>query len=154
MPGFGRRAWTPWPNPGQPIPQEPATPLNEIDSYNNDYEFGTDKSDPADKACGLKAARWSVVIDGECAKPGTIALEDLIKPGMLEERIYRHRCVEGWSTVIPWVGIPLATALRLVEPTSQAKYVAFETLVRPSEMPGQRSAVLGACVQIQHAMLG
>lgn len=128
--------------PGTPIPQEPATSREAITSYNNYYEFGTGKSDPEARAGKLKTQPWSVALDGECAKPATLALEDLLKPGMLEERIYRHRCVEGWSMVIPWVGVPLSRILAQAEPTSNAKYVGFETLIRPKEMVGQRSAVL------------
>ncbi len=128
--------------PGTPIPQEPATSREAITSYNNYYEFGTGKSDPEARAGKLKTQPWSVALDGECAKPATLALEDLLKPGMLEERIYRHRCVEGWSMVIPWIGIPLSRILAQAEPTSNAKYVGFETLIRPKEMVGQRSAIL------------
>ncbi len=116
------------------------TPTRRADatSYNNFYEFGTDKADPAAKAGSLKTAPWSVKIDGLVGKPATYSLEDILKPVTLEERIYRMRCVEGWSMVIPWVGFPLAELLKRVEPMSGAKYVAFETLVRPEEMPGQR----------------
>ena len=127
---------------GIPIPQEPASSREAITGYNNYYEFGTGKSDPEARAGKLKTQPWSVTLDGECAKPATLALEDLLKPETLEERIYRHRCVEGWSMVIPWVGVPLSRILARAEPTSQAKWVGFETLVRPKEMPGQRSAVL------------
>lgn len=128
--------------PGTPIPQELATSQEAIAGYNNYYEFGTGKSDPAARAGKLRTQPWSVTLDGECAKPATLALEDLLKPEMLEERTYRHRCVEGWSMVIPWVGVPLSRILARSEPTSNAKYVGFETLVRPKEMPGQRSAIL------------
>ncbi len=128
--------------PGTLIPQEPATSRDSITSYNNYYEFGTGKSDPEARAGKLKTQPWSVTLDGECAKPATLALEDLLAPEMLEERIYRHRCVEGWSMVIPWVGIPLSRILARAEPTANARYVGFETLVRPKEMPGQRSAIL------------
>ena len=125
-----------------PLPGEPVTPLDKITGYNNYYEFGTGKSDPAYRAGKLKTSPWSVVIDGECQKPATVAFEDLMKAGMLEERIYRHRCVEGWSMVIPWQGFPLSKLLSRVEPTADAKYVAFQTLLRPAEMPGQRQPVL------------
>ena len=125
-----------------PIPGEPATPLDKVTGYNNYYEFGAGKSDPAYQAGKLKTSPWSVVIDGECQKPATVALEDLMTPDTLEERIYRHRCVEGWSMVIPWQGIPLSKLLSRVEPTGDARYVAFQTLLRPSEMPGQRQSVL------------
>ncbi|POA97414.1 protein-methionine-sulfoxide reductase catalytic subunit MsrP [Chromobacterium sinusclupearum] len=115
--------------------------LKEITSYNNFYEFGTDKSDPGQNAGSLKTRPWSVLVDGEVAKPRRFAIEDLLK-FPLEERVYRLRCVEGWSMVIPWVGFPLASLLKQMNPTSRAKYVSFETLQRPSEMPGQRDAVL------------
>ncbi|XLM21282.1 protein-methionine-sulfoxide reductase catalytic subunit MsrP [Chromobacterium piscinae] len=115
--------------------------LKDITSYNNFYEFGTDKSDPAQNAHTLRARPWSVLVDGEVAKPRRFAIEDLLK-FPLEERVYRLRCVEGWSMVIPWVGFPLASLLKQMNPTSRAKYVSFETLQRPSEMPGQRQAVL------------
>jgi sulfoxide reductase catalytic subunit YedY len=117
---------------------EPPTRKADATSYNNFYEFGTDKADPAAKAGSLKASPWSVKIDGLVGKPATYTLEDILAPVTLEERIYRLRCVEGWSMVIPWVGFPLAELLRRVEPQGSAKYVAFETLVRPEEMPGQR----------------
>jgi methionine sulfoxide reductase catalytic subunit len=117
---------------------DPLTPLKDVTSYNNFYEFGTDKDDPAKNAHTLKTAPWSVVIDGMVAKPATLTLEDILKPVTLEERIYRMRCVEGWSMVIPWVGFQLSDLLKRVEPLSTAKFVAFETLVRPSEMPGQK----------------
>ncbi len=117
---------------------EPLTPLKDVTSYNNFYEFGTDKSDPADYAGSLKTAPWTVKVDGLVGKPGDYALEDILKGITLEERIYRMRCVEGWSMVIPWDGFPLAELLKRVEPQGSAKYVAFETLVRPEQMPGQR----------------
>jgi sulfoxide reductase catalytic subunit YedY len=109
----------------------------DITSYNNFYEFGTDKGDPARYAGKLTTRPWKVKIDGLVGKPGDYDFDDLVKPAKLEERIYRMRCVEGWSMVIPWVGFPLAEALNRVEPQGSAKYVAFETLVRPSEMPAQ-----------------
>jgi sulfoxide reductase catalytic subunit YedY len=117
---------------------EPLTPLKDITSYNNYYEFGTDKGDPASNAHTLKAKPWTIKIDGLLAKTGQYDLDDLIKPAQLEERIYRMRCVEGWSMVIPWVGVPLAELLKGLEPQAGARYVAFETLLRPAEMPGQR----------------
>jgi methionine sulfoxide reductase catalytic subunit len=116
---------------------EPLTSREDATSDNNFYEFGTDKSDPAAYAGKLTTTPWTVKIDGLVAKPADYALEDLIKPNALEERIYRMRCVEGWSMVIPWVGIPLAEVLKRIEPQGSAKFVAFETLQRPSEMPGQ-----------------
>ncbi|AXE29379.1 protein-methionine-sulfoxide reductase catalytic subunit MsrP [Chromobacterium phragmitis] len=115
--------------------------LKDITSYNNFYEFGTGKSDPAASAGSLKTRPWSVLVDGEVAKPRHFSIEELLK-FPLEERVYRLRCVEGWSMVIPWVGFPLASLIKQMNPTSRAKYVAFETLQRPGEMPGQRSPVL------------
>jgi len=117
---------------------EPVTPLKDITSYNNYYEFGTDKQDPVRNAHTLTIKPWKIKIDGLVATPADYDLDDLIKPSELEERIYRMRCVEGWSMVIPWVGVPLARLLQRLEPQASAKYVAFETLVRPAEMPGQR----------------
>ena len=121
---------------------ETPTAYGSATSYNNFYEFGTDKEDPKQYAGSLTTAPWSVAIEGEVAKPGTIALEDLLKPHTPEERIYRHRCVEAWSMVIPWVGIPLGKVLERFEPTSKARYVAFRTLLDPKQMPGQRRPVL------------
>ncbi|MCY4155601.1 MAG: protein-methionine-sulfoxide reductase catalytic subunit MsrP [Gammaproteobacteria bacterium] len=118
------------------------TDYEAVTSYNNFYEFGTHKSDPARHSGKFKPQPWSVVIDGECMKPGAYAYEDIIRPHQLEERIYRLRCVEAWSMVIPWVGIPLADVLQRFEPTSQAKYVSFTTVLRPEEMPGVRRPVL------------
>jgi len=116
--------------------------FEEITSYNNFYEFGTGKDDPARYAGRLKTSPWKVKVDGLCAKPAEYLLEDLIKPFELEERIYRLRCVEAWSMVIPWVGIPLSSILNRAEPTSKATFVEFTTLLRPSEMPGQSQASL------------
>ncbi|MBI1731616.1 MAG: protein-methionine-sulfoxide reductase catalytic subunit MsrP [Gammaproteobacteria bacterium] len=121
---------------------EELTPFEAVTNYNNFYEFGTDKEDPAANSGKFKPHPWSVQVAGQCAKPGTYNLEDFIKPHALEERIYRLRCVEAWSMVIPWVGIPLADVLKRFEPTGNAKYVAFTTVMRPNEMPGQRRAVL------------
>ena len=117
---------------------EPATPVKDITSYNNFYEFGTGKDDPAKNAHTLTTKPWTVKIDGLVGKPADYNLEDLVDMAALEERIYRMRCVEGWSMVIPWVGVPLAAILKKADPQGSAKYVAFETLVRPSEMPGQK----------------
>ncbi|BAK78467.1 oxidoreductase, molybdopterin binding [Pseudogulbenkiania sp. NH8B] len=120
---------------------EPLNSLKDITSYNNYYEFGTDKADPAANAGRLKTRPWSVLVDGDVAKPRRFGIEELLKFPQ-EERIYRLRCVEGWSMVIPWIGFPLASLLKQVEPTGKAKYVAFETLQRPAEMPGQQRRVL------------
>ena len=121
---------------------EELTPYEDVTTYNNYYEFGTSKSDPSENSGGFHPRPWSVEIAGECAKPGTIDLDDLLKPHALEERIYRLRCVEAWSMVIPWVGVPLADVLKRFEPNGNAKYVAFTTVYRPSEMPGQKRSVL------------
>ncbi len=110
--------------------------------YNNFYEFGTDKRDPARHAHRLRTEPWSVVIDGEVGRPGRVPLETLLAPHALEERIYRLRCVEAWSMVLPWIGFPLADLLKRFEPTSKARFVAFETLLDPEQMPGQRRNVL------------
>lgn len=118
---------------------ESITPFKDATHYNNFYEFGTGKGDPAANAGKLKVEPWSVMVDGEVAKPGRYAIEDLIKPHAFEERIYRLRCVEAWSMVIPWLGFPLADLLKQVQPTSAARYVRFETLVDAEHMPGQRS---------------
>jgi sulfoxide reductase catalytic subunit YedY len=117
---------------------ETLTPLKDVTSYNNFYEFGTDKDDPAQYAHTLTTKPWKVKVDGLVDKPADYDLDDLIKDIALEERIYRMRCVEGWSMVIPWIGVPLASVLSRVSPQGSAKYVAFETLVRPAEMPGQK----------------
>jgi methionine sulfoxide reductase catalytic subunit len=118
---------------------EPMTSRQDVTSYNNFYEFGTGKSDPAESSGSLKTSPWTVKVDGLVDKPAVYALEDFIKPFALEERIYRMRCVEGWSMVIPWVGFPLEKVLRRAQPLGSAKYVAFETLLRPEEMPGQNA---------------
>ena len=116
--------------------------VEQITSYNNFYEFGTGKNDPQRYAGTLKTSPWKVKVDGLCAKPADYALEDLIKPHQLEERIYRLRCVEAWSMVIPWVGIPLAEVIKRAEPQGKAAFVEFTTVLRPTEMPGQREPVL------------
>lgn len=116
---------------------EKPTSKEDITTYNNFYEFGVDKGDPAENSGKFKPRPWTVRIDGECEAPRTVGIEDLIGKNKLEERIYRMRCVEGWSMVIPWVGFPLKDLLASVKPTSKAKFVAFETVMRPSEMPGQ-----------------
>jgi sulfoxide reductase catalytic subunit YedY len=121
---------------------EPLTPSKDITNYNNFYEFGTDKYSPADEAKNFRTRPWAVVVEGEVNKPAVYQLEDLIKPHALEERIYRLRCVEGWSMVIPWVGFPLGDVINRFEPTSKAKFVEFTTLLDPEQMPGQRRSVL------------
>jgi len=116
--------------------------LEDITTYNNYYEFGTDKGDPARHAGGLTIDPWSVEIGGMVERPGSYGLGDILAKVTLEERIYRLRCVEAWSMVIPWIGFPLADLLGRVGVRPGAKYVAFETLMRPEEMPGQRSPIL------------
>ena len=113
-----------------------------ITTYNNFYEFGTDKADPAKYSGDFKPKPWTLKVLGECDKPGEYDLEDFLKPHRLEERIYRFRCVEAWSMVVPWVGIPLADMLKRFEPNSKAKYVAFRTVFRPAEMRGQNQPIL------------
>jgi len=121
---------------------EAPTSLENITSYNNFYEFSTDKSEPAELAQNFKTSPWEIEIGGLCAKPGKLSFEDLIKPHALEDRIYRMRCVEGWSMVIPWQGIALADVLKRFEPLGSAKYVAFESLADPAQMPGLASNIL------------
>jgi sulfoxide reductase catalytic subunit YedY len=121
--------------PGQPSTDEKKTPFSDITSYNNFYEFGVDKEDPDKHAGKLKTRPWTVKVDGEVAKPKTFDIDELLK-FPIEERVYRLRCVEAWSMVIPWDGFPLAELLKKVQPTSRAKYVAFETAVQPENMPG------------------
>jgi len=121
---------------------EKLTPYEDITTYNNFYEFGTDKSDPSQYAGTLVTRPWTVSIEGEVKRPKSIGIDDLFKLAPLEERIYRMRCVEGWSMVIPWVGFPLADLIKWAEPTGNAKYVEFITLDNQQMMPGQRSGVL------------
>ncbi|BCD97082.1 protein-methionine-sulfoxide reductase catalytic subunit MsrP [Marinagarivorans cellulosilyticus] len=117
--------------------------FEDITQYNNFYELGTAKTDPYKNADALVTEPWSVAIEGHCAKPGTYTLEDIIKPHAFEERIYRLRCVEAWSMVVPWLGFSLADLLTRFEPTSKAKYVAFETLYDPKNpLPGQNRPVI------------
>ncbi len=112
------------------------TPFNDVTTYNNYYEFGTDKSDPARYAKDFKTTPWTVSVEGEVGKPQTFSVDDLMKLAALEERIYRHRCVEAWSIVVPWIGFPLSNLIKRVEPTSKAKFVQFETALDPKQMPG------------------
>ncbi|MBM3397617.1 MAG: protein-methionine-sulfoxide reductase catalytic subunit MsrP [Betaproteobacteria bacterium] len=118
------------------------TPYKDATTYNNFYEFGTDKADPAKRAHALKTDPWSVEIEGLVKKPGRVDLEDLLKLAAMEERIYRLRCVEGWSMVIPWLGYSLAELIRRVEPLPGAKFVEFVTLADPKTMPGVRGGVV------------
>jgi methionine sulfoxide reductase catalytic subunit len=121
---------------------EPPNKYEEITSYNNYYEFGTDKEDPKANAGSFNPRPWSITVDGEAEVKGQFPLEDILKTQTLEERVYRFRCVEAWSMVIPWVGFPLSALLARFKPTSKAKYVQFTTLYDPRRMPGQREAVL------------
>lgn len=119
------------------------TPENKVLTYNNFYEFGSSKGSPAELSKGFQTTAWTVTIDGEVAKSVTLDIEDVMKNMQIEERIYRHRCVEAWSMNVPWLGFSLASLLKLVQPTSKAKYVAFETLYDPERMPGQKSYSVG-----------
>ncbi len=114
----------------------------DISTYNNYYEFGTDKSDPAENSQNFRTRPWNVTIGGEAEVTGTFSLEDILKPHPLEERVYRMRCVEAWSMVVPWVGFPLADLIKRFKPTQKAKFVEFKTLYDPRQMPGERSSVL------------
>ena len=120
---------------------EPLTPLKDITSYNNFYEFGTGKSDPQRNSKDFKTRPWTVTVEGEVHKPKTFGIEELLKLP-LEERVYRMRCVEAWSMVIPWIGFELSHLIKAVEPTAKAKYIQFVTLHDPEQMPGQRRGVL------------
>jgi sulfoxide reductase catalytic subunit YedY len=119
-----------------------ANTFKEITTYNNFYEFGTDKGDPSENAQNFKTDPWTVVVEGEVKHPKTYNLEDLLRLFTLEDRVYRHRCVEGWSLVIPWQGFPMSELIRRLEPTPRAKYVEFTTLFDPTQMPGQRRSYL------------
>jgi len=130
-----------WRAPHGQGPLKP-TPYEAVTTYNNYYEFGTGKDDPSKNAGSLKVSPWSVEITGEVKHTGRYAFEDLVKPYPAQERIYRHRCVEAWSMVVPWLGFPLGDLIRRLEPTSRAKFVQFTTLNDPAQMPGQRSDML------------
>ena len=130
------------PGPAELSTDEPQTRYGDATRYNNFYEFGTGKEDPAANAGSLRPEPWSVAVEGEVAKPGLVPLETLLHSHGLQERIYRLRCVEAWSMVIPWIGIPLGAVLARFQPTSKARYVAFETLHDPEQMPGQRRGTL------------
>jgi len=121
---------------------DPPNKWEEVTGYNNFYEFGTDKTDPAANAGTLKPSPWSLTIDGECEVKGRFDLEDILSKMPLEERVYRLRCVEAWSMVIPWVGFPLAELIKRHKPTSKAKYVEFKTLLDTKQMPGERTRIL------------
>jgi sulfoxide reductase catalytic subunit YedY len=128
-------------NPSFSTPEK-QTPFKDATTYNNFYEFGTDKSDPAENAHTLRTRPWTVSIEGEVKKPLTLDIDSLLKLAPLEERVYRLRCVEGWSMVIPWVGYSLSNLIKRVEPLGSAKYIEFTTLADKSQMPGVRSRVL------------
>jgi sulfoxide reductase catalytic subunit YedY len=121
---------------------EPRNTFEEITTYNNYYEFGTGKEDPSERSGSFHPKPWTVAVAGEAEVTGAFTLEDILKPHPLEERVYRLRCVEAWSMVVPWVGFPLGDLIKRFKPTSRAKYVAFTTVYRPTEMPGQRFPVL------------
>ncbi len=127
--------------PGPFATEEPLTPYEDVTSYNNFYELGTDKGDPLKNAHLLRTDPWSVAIEGAVEKPGTYTLEDILRPHALEERIYRLRCVEAWSMVVPWVGFPLGDLLKRFGPTAQAKYVAFQTILDRDNLPGQSAGL-------------
>ncbi|MBU6195094.1 MAG: protein-methionine-sulfoxide reductase catalytic subunit MsrP [Burkholderiales bacterium] len=124
------------------VVMEKLTAYEHVTGYNNFYEFGLEKNDPARLAHTLRTRPWTVTVEGECAKPRTFGIEDLLKLAPMEERIYRLRCVEGWSMVVPWVGYSVSNILRAVEPTGKAKFVEFITLADRTQMPGLRSSVL------------
>ena len=131
------------PNVTAAVPfDEKITPYKDITSYNNFYEFGSNKDEPIDQAKNFQVRPWTVDVGGMVAKPGVFDIDKLLTQFPLEERIYRMRCVEGWSMVIPWVGFPLSALIKAVEPTCSAKFVAFQTLYDPKRMPGQNSSVL------------
>jgi sulfoxide reductase catalytic subunit YedY len=122
--------------------KEPPNSYQDITTYNNYYEFGTDKSDPSENSQHFRTRPWTVTVGGEAEVKGSFDLDDILRPHPLEERIYRLRCVEAWSMVVPWVGFPLRDLLQRFKPTSNAKYVEFKTLYDPKQMPGQRTGVL------------
>jgi len=134
--GVNKTKWT------QESLGEKLTDYGSVTRYNNFYEFGTGKTDPADNSNKFMPRPWNLAVDGAVEKPGVYDLEDFLKPHQLEERVYWFRCVEAWSMVIPWVGIPLADVIKRMNPAGNAKYVAFETLKDAKRMPGQRRAVL------------
>jgi len=122
---------------------EPQTSLKDVTHYNNFYEFGTEKEEPAEQAKNFKTRPWSVSVEGLCNKPHKWDVDEIVKLAPLEERVYRHRCVEAWSIVVPWIGFSLSNLIKQADPQPKAKYVAFETLYDPKQMPGQRGGVFG-----------
>lgn len=152
LPGRADAAWRPTkgkalsgtPHPkynAQVLGQEPAS-MDVVSTYNNFYEFGTGKGDPAEHAGKFKTTPWTIKVEGAVEKPGTYDIDDLIKAEDIEDRVYRFRCVEAWSMVVPWLGVPLAKVIKRLNPTSKAKYVYFETVFDPDQMPGQRRPIL------------
>ena len=149
--GVGLVATAPWllPKAGRlfsagprAVEQEELTPYEDVTTYNNFYEFGTGKGDPARNAHTLVTRPWTVTVEGECGKPGEYDIDDVLGRYPAEERIYRLRCVEAWSMVIPWMGFPLSKWITDLEPTSNARYIEFTTLQDPQQMPGQRRRIL------------
>ncbi len=143
--GAAAAGWLPLEHLGRAFPpgdEDKLTPWEDVTGYNNFYEFGTDKSDPAKQAGSLRTKPWKVEVGGETARPAEYDLDDLLRGLTAEERVYRHRCVEGWSMVVPWLGIPLVRIIDKLQPTSKAKFVEFTTLLDPRQMPGQRQRVL------------
>ncbi|HET7874788.1 MAG TPA: protein-methionine-sulfoxide reductase catalytic subunit MsrP [Methylomirabilota bacterium] len=147
LPRRGEAAAPPPPGPKLDARPNPAfkledawTPFKDVTTYNNFYEFGINKDDPARLAATLRPRPWSVVVGGHVAKPKTFDIDDILKMAPLEERVYRLRCVEAWSMVIPWIGFPLSVLLKRVEPTSQARFVEFQTLVDPEQFPAQKKS--------------
>jgi sulfoxide reductase catalytic subunit YedY len=122
--------------------EDKLTPWEDVTGYNNFYEFGTDKSDPAKYAGSLRTRPWKVEVGGEVEKPAEYDVDDLLRGLTPEERVYRHRCVEGWSMVVPWLGIPLVKVIDRLQPTGKAKYMELTTLLDPRQMPGQRQRIL------------
>jgi sulfoxide reductase catalytic subunit YedY len=127
---------------GRAAREDTPNSYEDITSYNNYYEFGTDKGDPKANSGSFRTRPWTVAVEGLVDKPVTLSYDDLVKPHKLEDRVYRHRCVEAWSMVVPWQGIPLRDVIARVKPLGSAKYVAFTTLLDPQQMPGQRRNVL------------
>jgi sulfoxide reductase catalytic subunit YedY len=136
LPDLGARFHRPGPDDDTP------TPYDTITGYNNYYEFSTDKEAVRSLAAGFRTRPWTVTVEGECAKPATVDLDVLLKGLTVEDRTYRHRCVEAWSMVVPWNGVPLGQVLKRFEPTSRARYVEFTTVLDPKQMPGQNSGIL------------
>ena len=142
VPAQGRRARLSAQRNAEYSTKEKLTPYGDVTTYNNFYEFGTSKSDPSKYAGSLRTRPWTVTVEGEVRKPRTFGIDDLLRLAPMQERIYRHRCVEAWSMVIPWIGYPLSSLLDAVQPTGNARFVEFVTLHDPAQMPGQNDAIL------------